>query len=100
MAYYRFEHKLENQANYLSLYFNRKDQSQYLINFTKNTQYTQQINIQLEKTHKKQWLQLLVMSDQLSLNFIDTMKNVNGFTLNKPKNVLWRPFVIEQFRKK
>jgi hypothetical protein len=103
MAYYRFDHNLDNKANCLSLYFSRnnfKDQSRYLTNFNKITQHTQQFNTQLEKPYKKQWLQLLVMSDQLSLNCIDTMKNVNGFTLNKPMDVLWRPFVIELFRKK
>jgi hypothetical protein len=103
MAYYKFDHKLDNTANCLSMYFSRnnfKDQSRFLTNYTKITQYTQQFNSNLEKPYKNQMLQLNVLSDQLNLNCLDTMKNVNGFTLNKPMDILWRPLVIEVIRKK
>ena len=103
MAYYRFEHKLENTTNCLSLYFsnnNFKDLSRVQTTRNKIIQYTQQLNTKSKNPYKSQIITLLVNSDQLSLDCLDTMKCVNGFTLNKPMDILWRPMVIEVIRKK
>lgn len=103
MAYYRFEHKLDNTASCLSLYFsnnNFKDISRVQTTRTKIAQNSLQFNTQLDRPYKSQQIYLTVNSDQLNLDCKDTMKNVNGFTLNKPIDILWRPMVIEVIRKK
>ena len=103
MAYYRFDHKLENTANCLSLYFsnnNFKDISRVQTTRTKIAQNSLQFNTQLDRPYKSYKIYLTVNSDQLNLDCKDTIKTVNGFTNTKPGDVFWRPTVIEIIRKK
>lgn len=103
MAYYRFEHKLENTANCLSLYFsnnNFKDISRVQTTRTKIAQNSLQFNTQLDRPYKSQKIYLTVNSSELNLDCIDTIKTVNGFSHIKSGDVFWRPAVIEVVRKK
>ncbi len=103
MAYYSFEHKLDNNKKCLSKYFNTIDSpSESGTLRLKIAAFSTQLTSQQSKKYKSISF-ILVPPLNLIKGFkcIDTLKNSTGFTLySYSQDILWRPLIIELLRKK
>jgi hypothetical protein len=95
MAYYTFEHKLDNTKNCLSKYF-------FGYPIYKNTSdYANQFTTKSSGIYKS--VILNIYFNGLIFNVPkcnDTLKIIPGFTLTKSGEIFWRPVIIELLRKK
>jgi hypothetical protein len=97
MAYYTFEHKLDNTTNCLSKYFDPFGGKSLSLN-TKIAESNRVFNSKISKD--KIGFGLSATSSKPNLKCSDTISNVNGISFGRGSEVLWRPAVIEFLRKK
>jgi hypothetical protein len=100
MAYYSFEHKLDNIENCLSKYFSNKYPQDLLAMHQKVSNYAYQFTTKNSGLYKSVTLNISTFNVSNTTNCIDTIKLTNGFILSKSGEILWRPAIIELLRKK
>jgi hypothetical protein len=93
MAYYSFEHKLDNTKHCLSKYI-----SGYAIH-QKTSDYAYQFTLKNSGIYKQLNLNIFVLSVRTH-KCNDTINLTSGFILSKSGEILWRPAIIELLRKK
>ena len=93
MAYYVFEHKLDNTKYCLSKYI-----SGYTIH-QKTSDYAYQFTLKNSGIYKQLNLNIFVFNVR-TLKCNDTINLTSGFILSKSGDIFWRPAIIELLRKK
>ena len=99
MAYYSFEHKLDNKTNCLSTYFDRKN-TKSLSTLTKISDYTRIFNSKISKD--KIGFSLAVGGGaKMEVKCSDTITSIKGLYFGTAgSNVFWKPLIIEFLSKR
>jgi hypothetical protein len=97
MAYYTFEHKLDNNEC-LAKYFSFLESTSMN---TKVVTYCSQLTLQKSGTYKKSLFNLFIPRKLANgTKCLDTLKSNPGFSLSTIGGLMWRPMIIEFVRKK
>jgi len=96
MAYYAFEHDLDSTKNCISKYFSVQSSMS-----NKIVTYCSQLTLQRSGAYKKTLFNLaLPRSFATETKCLDTLKSNPGFSVTTVGGLMWKPVIIEFFKKK
>jgi hypothetical protein len=100
MAYYSFDHKLDNTTGCLNKYIgNIKYINEGMQFNSKISKFLAQLNINSGGVYKNNTLYVKPFIHVLQNECLDTLKSYEGFNLMKNGDIMWAPLIIEVLRK-